>query len=99
MHWLSSVRCLQSSPSLSLCGVILADAMAQRGVDEEAESSYSTFTSLMHREHPLVLRRAAGSWGAQPFLEVHLVFKFLAEYVRRSVCASSVFSCLLRTPS
>lgn len=75
--------------------------MAQRGVDEETESSYSTFASLMHREHPLVLRRAAGSWGAQPFLEVHPVFKFLAEYVvfahRLSCLLSPSYSLLAGT--
>ena len=50
--------------------------MVQRGVDEEAESSPSTFALLMHREHPLVIRRAAASWRAPPFLEVHSVLKF-----------------------
>lgn len=61
-----------------LCGVILTDEMVQRGVDESSGSSSSSFASLVQREHPLVLRRAAGSWGIQPFLEVrsHPLFKF-----------------------
>lgn len=45
-------------------------AMIPIDVDEEGEHSSSTFALLVGRKRPLVLRKAAQSWGGHTFLEV-----------------------------
>lgn len=68
--------------SFDLIVLIVANEMVQRGVDEKAECSCCTFASLMQREHPPVLRRAAESWRGSilsrdaAFLGLSLLVRF-----------------------
>lgn len=83
----------QAAVWLCLCGAVVTDDMVQRGVDESNEHSSSTFASLMQREHPVVLRRAAESWVVQPFLEVlYTLYTILATCVGLCVSGREFFS-------
>lgn len=44
--------------------------MPVHDVDEETQLSSSTFSTLTGRKRPLVLRGAAGDWGASSFFTV-----------------------------